>query len=269
LPYQKNIVAMRLIADFLDTEGSDYYGQLNEISINGDSFKAYLVPAGSVIGRVSDRNDNAVSGAKISFLCGGEYDIEPTYTDDFGNFKATLPQGNCRISASSSKRSGFTDMQILQGTQARVDIKLHTKIAGTNSLFIFLIIAVVLILLIFLAVKKFRKFSSSENKFSEAFSKPQKPETFVEHKEDTSMQILIGKRARDIMSTLSPKEKEIVELLLMHKSLTQAKISWKTGTPKTTLARQLEMLQRKKIVDIEQEGKLKKIKLTDWFLEKD
>ncbi len=260
LPYQKDLVSIILSADTLNTEGSDYYARVNDISNNT---KAYLVPAGSVLGKVIDSKDNAVPAAKISFLCAGGYDLEDTYSDDFGNFKAVLPKGNCRISAANSGVSGYNDAVILQGQQTILSIKLQTKIASKSYLLTFLAIALIIVIVLLVIVLKKNKAEQ------QVMQSHHKPETLVEHKEDTAIYKTVGKRAQDIMKTLSPKEKEIVELLLMHKSLSQANISWKTGIPKTTLARLLDMLQHKKIIEISQEGKLKKVTLSSWFLEKE
>ena len=79
----------------------------------------------------------------------------------------------------------------------------------------------------------------------------------------------VSKRALDIMKTLSEKELMVVNFLLQNKNIgTQAQIKNNTGIPKTTLIRVLDSLKNKKVVEIEVIGKLKKVKLTSWFLGK-
>ena len=75
-------------------------------------------------------------------------------------------------------------------------------------------------------------------------------------------------RADDILKTLSENEKSVVKFLLENNAFgTQARIKNSIGMPKTSLSRILRMLERKRVVEIERIGKLKKVKLTSWFME--
>ena len=77
-------------------------------------------------------------------------------------------------------------------------------------------------------------------------------------------------RAKDVIETLNEKEKKIVNYLLEHENKgVQSSIRHETGIPRTSLARCLKSLQIKKIIEVEKFGKAIKIKLTDWFLEKE
>ncbi len=78
-----------------------------------------------------------------------------------------------------------------------------------------------------------------------------------------------GGRAKDIMVTLNANEKSVVSFLLKGKGEgTQAGIRHGTMIPRTSLARVLESLSSKKIIDVEREGKAVRVRLTSWFLER-
>ena len=70
--------------------------------------------------------------------------------------------------------------------------------------------------------------------------------------------------------TLPVRERAVVGLLLGNgNASSQNIIKQKTGIPRTTLIRVLDALEAKKIITTESMGKLKKVRLTPWFLEKD
>jgi len=76
-------------------------------------------------------------------------------------------------------------------------------------------------------------------------------------------------RGEDIISTLNPKEKQIVSFLMDNGNKSnQANIRHNTGIPRTSLSRCLKSLEAKKIVTIEEIGKMRKVSLTPWFLGK-
>ncbi|MFC1697073.1 helix-turn-helix transcriptional regulator, partial [Nanoarchaeota archaeon] len=79
-----------------------------------------------------------------------------------------------------------------------------------------------------------------------------------------------SKRAKDIMETLTDKEKEVVNFIIKSKGeTTQAKVYHETGIAKSSLHRQVKSLENKKVIDVMKVGKVKKIKFTDWFLGKE
>ena len=77
-------------------------------------------------------------------------------------------------------------------------------------------------------------------------------------------------RKTDIMKTLNPREKNVVNFLLENKNhSSQNNIKNNLGIPKTTLIRLFQALEAKNIVSIERIGKMKKITLTSWFTSED
>jgi uncharacterized membrane protein len=75
---------------------------------------------------------------------------------------------------------------------------------------------------------------------------------------------------RDILKTLTANEEKIVHELFKHKKdgLTQKGLARETGIPKSTLSRTLKRLSVKSVVEIKDYGVTKKIRLTEWFLNK-
>ena len=70
------------------------------------------------------------------------------------------------------------------------------------------------------------------------------------------------------MKTLNEKEKKVVDFLIENKETTQAKIYRNTGISKASLSRTTFSLENKRIIETQKIGKLKKIKLSKWFLKR-
>ena len=234
--------------DNLDTNGKDFYYN-EDIRLDKDTRKeALLFSTGTLRGTVLDNLDNIVK-ADLRFECSKNYGEEkPKSTDKYGFFTINyMPIGNCRIIASKGDTVGLSDVIIEEGKVAEIQIKLNES--KKSSLFIYILIIFVVILLIILLSKIKRKVKISKPK-----NKKEK---------------IISKRANDIMKTLNEKELSVVNLLLQNKyKSTQATIMHNTQIPKTTLIRVIDSLQNKKIIEIETLGKLKKVNLTNWFLDK-
>ena len=79
------------------------------------------------------------------------------------------------------------------------------------------------------------------------------------------------KKIDSVIKTLNEKEAAIVGLLLSNENKTelQSRIRHELGIPRTTLSRLLQSLEKKKIITIAKQGKIVKIKLTDWILEQE
>ena len=94
--------------------------------------------------------------------------------------------------------------------------------------------------------------------------KPKKEHSEVKTEEKHS------KQTQALMKTFSEKEQKVVDFLLKHNNLTsQAKIRHNTKIPRTSLTRVLKSLEKKKIAEIEKEGKMVSVKLTKFFLGKE
>ncbi len=228
-----------------ETPSIDYY---IKTEIDKDTDLVYLTPVGTLRGVVYDRLNNVVNKAELKFECTFETEF-PKTTDKFGSFDIEfIPTGNCKIHAISKDYIGTQEIEITQGSINSIEIILDTNVMYSNPLvfplIILIIIAIIAVIIFFVVRRKLAK-------------KEPKP-------------VKSNKRINDITTTLSTKEKQIVNLLLEnHNELSQALIRHNTGIARTTLSRILESLESKNIINIERMGKLVKVRLTPWLLGKD
>jgi len=209
----------------------------------------------TVKGVVLDSLDNLVDGAELKADCLMD---ERFVTDKFGSFMIEgLPSGNCRIYATFADGVGFEDIVIEEKT-LDLEIKLDKTIVKfserSNYNVLLFVLGIVILILILLYFKLLRKERKIERKVKE---------------EEKEIKRSEHKRARDILKTSNAKERKIIEFLLDNNHISsQSKIRHNTGITRTSLARCLKGLEAKNIVSLERIGKLVKVKLTEWFLEK-
>jgi len=208
-----------------------------------------LVCAGNatVKGVVLDGLDNLVGFAEIKFDC-----MEGSFTaDKFGTFSVSnVPSGPCRVFAAFRDGGGFELVDIQSNQTTYVELKLDKTIVNLPKQHNYLL-PVLLFVVFVLAVLAY-KFWKKEKRLEKAV----KAESH-------------SARIHDILKTLKPKEKQIVEFLLQNNNAgSQAKIRHSTGLARTSLARCLTDLEAKNIIAVERLGKLVKVRLTDWFLGK-
>ncbi|MFH1916165.1 MAG: hypothetical protein ABIJ21_02780 [Nanoarchaeota archaeon] len=235
-----------LKADDIRTPGGDYYAATSLVVSGQTEAAILLLPVGSIRGKV-EKKGQLIRNAKVSFSCSGLYgDTLPLETDMFGSFtNQWLPPGTCFIRATDGSEVGSLAVDIVPGELQDIKIELETKLSSTSLFLYILLIAIIVIAVITHFYLKKRK------------KNPRIPET----KEP--------KRIQDVMMTLSPKEKEVITLLIKEGEVTQAKIIYSLMVPKTTLTRILEKLENKHAITIKKYGKSKKICLSDWILEKE
>ncbi len=239
--------------DDLKTSGKDYFFE-SDFEVSKDTnHTLFLFPVGSLRGFVYD-GDRAVNGAELKFKCSAGYgEFNGVETDSFGSFSNEwLPVGLCRVSAEYNKKMGFKDVEIKKGELGDADIQLSKSIIS-KSYGGFLLLALIVAIILFYFYKTKRKEKKSEK----------------ENLKENVTQVELSSRTKDVLNTLKEKEKEVVNFLLENDyHSTQARIRNNTGIPKTSLARLFVSLEAKNIINVEKIGKLKKIKLTDWFLGK-
>jgi len=261
LPEGHDLVIIK--ADKLTTRGKDYYfyGRLSTPQPM-QTAELLMFPVGSAIGTVTDNLKNLVKDAQLKFQCDKDYgDLAPIKTDKFGSFNSKFtPVGKCKIIATYQNTIGIKEVDIKQGELLDIEIVLDksvTSSASTSALPL-IIILFILFIGIFLIYKKFGQETRQETKKGEV--KPKKAST------QTHPQ---PKRIHDILNTLNDREKAVIYHLLENRNeSTQARIRHHTHIPKTSLSRTLDSLKNKNIINIDSIGKLKKVKLTSWVLEK-
>lgn len=260
LSLSKDIWKVVLKVDELSTPGKDYYIE-SYFDLDKDTKETlHLFPLGSIVVYVYDDQKRAIAGADVKFECSSNYgETAPAKTDSYGSFvREWIPVGRCSVFAAFEDRMGKKDITIRHGEVEEVEITLTESLLKTST---FSAVFIVLLLVSFgtglYAYKKnyHTKLLTSFQPPQQEAEKPPAPE--------------LSRRAKDILETLNPKEREVVNLLIESgEESTQAKLYYSTGIPKTSLSRILQSLENKGIISSEKIGKKKKVKLTDWFLEK-
>lgn len=233
-----------IFVDDISTEGKDYIYSSDFRFSASRAERIFLIPAGSLRGTVY-RKDTAIPGADVIIYCS----TTPKHitTDFSGSFSQDwLTAGSCRVSASSDDLRGEVSAVIRKGELVdsiiMIDEPLSYKKKNSYLLFIPIALFVAFLFLFFLfkTLSKAKNTSQSENP-----------------------------RQEDILKTLNDRERNIVNFLLTNNNKsTQATIKNELGIPKTTLIRIFNSLQAKNIIHIEKVGKMKKITITNWFLNK-
>ncbi|MCK4669740.1 MAG: hypothetical protein KAT43_00945 [Nanoarchaeota archaeon] len=251
---------VEIVADNPSTPGIDYYASFTLTDISGNVI--YLTPTATLKGLVKDTLDNVVSGAELKCEC-NEIKVCPAKTDKFGSFNMNIiGVGHCKIFANYGSAMGYVSLDLEKGDLKDVEIKLDKtilkKLPSRGSLTSFgIVVIMIFAVLIFFTQYKLKKKTPKEK----LVKKAEKKEEMKEEK--------VSRRSDDIMQTLGKKEKEIVSFLMSNNNQSyQAKIRHSLGMPRTSLARLLESLQRKRVITIQKEGKAIQIKLTSWFLGK-
>ena len=75
------------------------------------------------------------------------------------------------------------------------------------------------------------------------------------------------RKLKAVLKTSNENEKKVLEYLISNgNKSTSSKIRHDLKIAKTTLSRILDRLEKKKILELEREGKLKKVKIADWLI---
>ncbi len=245
LPVRHEIM---LRVDDIATIGKDYYFK-GDIDASVQS-TVYLLPVGSVRGVVTDDDGRLIPGVSVRPDCSSSAgDIATMRTDDAGSFNFEwLPVGSCTIIAWDDDMRGSMDVSLEGGSLVPVTVVLDQRLRSSGN--IWPIVLFVIIIVILFGV------------FSRKFLKRNAPEPSAQKRVLTS-------RQEDVMRTLSPKERDVVELIHQHEGrISQATIKNDLAIPKTSLVRILMALELKKVVRIEKVGRQRKVYFTDWFKER-
>ena len=270
---------IEITADSTKTAGKDYY---NAMEYGGEK-EIMLFPAASLRGIVKDSLDNIVGFAELKFACKPLPKINhPARADNFGTFSTITPPGKCKVYASYENALGFEEITLEQGELRDIEIKLDKTIVTikekknyTGYWIALLIAAIIIIAISYFAVRR-KKAKHTTKEAKKEIKQTRKKETALEKeegkdaKQEKKQEQKASKRSEDIIKTLNPKEKEVVNYLQLNKEeINQASIRHNTGIPRTSLSRIMISLENKNIIKVRKEGKAVKVSLTDWFLEKD
>lgn len=267
LRLEQGTYLLKFQIDDLKTSGKDYYAEQEIVLDKPIDQEIIAFSVGSVKGVVYDTLNNLVSEALLKVECSKEYGEKfPEETDRVGSFSLDYaPLGECVVTATANRAVGSGRITVEKGGSHTLEIRLNRAVIseGGNGWIIFWSIIIVIILG---GAGWFGwKYWEKRQRITQ-HTQPSQENKQEEQKQEEKH----SKRTQDILDTLNEKEKRIVMFLLNNQhTSTQAKIRYETGIPKTTLVRIFTSLQNKKIITIETIGKLKKIKVTNWFLEKE
>ncbi|MEK6839308.1 MAG: hypothetical protein AABX72_00020 [Nanoarchaeota archaeon] len=225
------------------TEAPDYayYGSIEILDANQTLI---VFPITFVKGEVYDTSQTLVK-ADLHFECDTLTSFAyPKQTDKYGSFTTYIPTGTCLITASANNMRGKIDVEGEWGQSVSLEIILNTKIQ-TKPYFLWIISGLLLvgILLFFLRLKPFLTHTMKRKH-------PAKKE---------------HPKLQSVLKTLYPAEQEVVRFLGEHPETTSAVLRHALKIPRTSLARLLERLAVKKIVELERHGKMKKVRLASWL----
>jgi len=273
------------------TPGFDYYGK---ISINADANKSLeldAVPVGSRKIEVLDMNGVPLNDIPVRIDCIALSGEQKYFrTDNFGIAEAFfLPIGNCTFRAAAGDFVISQEDYIEKGSAKNIIIQFD-KYSSNNSNIVWVLVTVffIIVLLIIYYVFFYKKNVLRHNmpatdyhKEKHAHSKTDNVNAAISETVDNSVNKDNVKKdsvKNDILIALNANERKVVNYILEEQEkhvssngdsegfyLHQAKIVYGAGIPKTTLVRLLQSLEQKQIIEWERSGKMKKVKLTEWF----
>ncbi|RLI91208.1 MAG: hypothetical protein DRO89_04430 [Candidatus Altiarchaeales archaeon] len=234
--------------DDLSTPGKDYISNEFRIDLrNSTTGDLFVFPVGSLRGNVYNEIGERIVNARVRVDCGRDHGDRDTVSDEFGRFSLDyVPVGICEVLALSNNKVGSITINITKGELKTIDITLAQEVKSGPDLRILLIASIPVIVVIIFYLSRKRK-----------------PEPGIEK----TTKIEITGRMRDIIRTLTDRERDIVELLIENNGkLTQAEIRHFLRIPKATMSRDIHSLKQKRIVETIKIGRNKEIILTKWFL---
>ncbi len=277
------------------TPGFDYYGKT---SINADANKSVeldAVPVGSRKIEVLDMDDAPLNDIPVRIDCIALSGEQKYFrTDNFGIAEAYfLPIGNCTFRAAAGDFVISQDDYIEKGSAKNIVMRFD-KYSASNPKTIWVIIIVIVIMVLsigyyiifykkYLGRKRTTALESHDKHTHSAAEKDDVNDDVVNADKTDDDKIVISKDSikKDIMTALNANERKVVNYILDEQEkhvasngkpqgfyLHQAKIVYGVGIPKTTLVRLLQSLEAKKIIEWEKSGKIKKVRLTEWFASK-
>jgi len=238
--------------DIPATPGKDYYSSFQTSLSSNQNLTVFMQPVGSVSGEVIDADDNLVPNAGIKFECSGDYgETSQVVTDSYGSFSADwLPVGVCKISALSGK-VGSASVDITKGAISSVQIRLERSVAGGNWLGLLVMpliaAAIVIALIFYFKIKRRPNVTNIIDKKIEG--------------------ITVDKRKSDLLSAMGEDERRAMEYLLSKGGMSyQNRIGPEIGLSKSSASRVVGALEARGLVTCEKLGRVKRITLSEWFL---
>lgn len=236
----KGLYRGTIVLDDPLTDAADYAFS-GEVIFAEEEITLTVFPIAFLRGEVYDQSHTLVSRALLDFTCDTPTSLLfPQRTDKYGSFTSYIPVGKCVVSASTSTFRGKKELATTRGQSLATEIVLDTKV-GTTSLLAWIVGILVVVGLITLAVRNYVRLPRLRKKRKEY---PQ---------------------LMSVRKTLNATEQQILDFLASHRETTSAALRHALKIPRTSLARILERLAVKQIVELERHGKMKRVKLASWI----
>jgi|GEM_PF-1261192 len=241
---------MSIDLDDPTTSGKDYYSTFEISLFENATLTAFVQPVASAFVTVYDNTGSRVAGATVQFDCSASYgDTSSGLTDSYGSLNRDwLPTGFCRISARSNSQVGSITAVLLRGQLAELLVNLDEGVSESSGDHSWVLIASAGILLVigFFIYRRKHAYTPVITK-----KEPIRPNA----------------RITDMVSTLDQTEKKIISLIMERGGeALQSKIRDELNMPKSSLSRYVSGLESRGVIETEKLGRIKRIRLTDWFL---
>lgn len=291
LDLDPGIYEFELGVDFEGTEGFDYFGEsLLTVRDEEVGLTVGVQPVGGLVINFIDRDGNPVTDTTLRINCRANYGMQETIeADRFGFVRLDyLPVGQCEFRATAQDFFISYVTDISQGQRENIALRFDEVRVGSrfNGLLVFSFLSLFVGLgigaFLFYKFGKNTLFGFENNRSEEVKANNNsdiKDNTdltddktgFDDSKQVNNSQKELSDVKKGILLGLRGREKKVVKYLLSLEDegerlrLSQAKLVRGTGIPKTSLARIVDSLSSKDILDVEKVGKLKKIGLSDFF----
>lgn len=244
--------------DFEGTQGFDYYGE-SLLTVREETVGLTLgvQKVGSFSVGLVDRNGVPVEDGDLSVECEGSYGVQGSQeVDEFGTAQLDfLPVGSCTFRGSVGGFFVSYDTVIEHGSRENVTLRFDEYSVEQNGFpWIYVILGLFIVLIVasvWFSDVRFEFVDNGHDDKEDGLSDKQQ-----------GILLGVGGRERKVLQCLFDVEVEGED------GLSQAELSRRTGIPKTSLARIVDKLEGRDLIDVDKEGRLKKIRISNFFLKK-
>ena len=238
--------------DYPETAGSDFLGRMTMGFFNDTNKTFPLQPVGTVYGEVMYKDSPIAANLTLSCISSAydpnELNRNLLHTPT-GFFSLRVPAGGCTISAETAAGTGFASASVGKGgaEEAKIPVgEMQAPLPGFN-------LAVAAGLSAFLLLIWLLRMNRSK---AEAEKKKQRPEAAGKKKAVKEIRMPAGLNAR---------EKKVVRVIIEKDGKAKQSLIYReTLIPKTSLARVIQSLEERGIVNVHPFGKTRIIELREW-----
>ena len=209
-----------------------------------------LAPIAEIAGTALSSDGKPSAGAIVELRCPGGFERNATASETGGFAFTRVPAAKCMLSSAHNGESSKGEFELQQGELYVAQLRLGKEI----PLYVWLGLIAALIAGAWAAFGR-KKQVPPEGKKGKA-GRTAKPAPSIP-----------TKRQSDLLATLDPKEKRIVEYVMHYSpaAVKVAKLRRELLIPKTSLTRTLQALERKQFLKLDMVGARQYVKLHEFF----